>query len=126
MIRGLNFVLFIIAVLALVGVYALKNQSENIAGRKVALERSIASQRTQLSSLKADWAYLNQPGNIAPIIERHNDVLKLQVAKQDQFKFIGDLPMRPKKAKPDDAALDALFQAIATGEDPIAALIEAN
>lgn len=126
MIRGLNLVLFLVAILALVGVYAIKNQSEIIAARKVALERSIAEQRTQLSSLKADWAYLNQPGNIAPIIARHNDVLKLQVAQQDQFKFIGDLPMRPQMAKPDDAALDALFQAIATGEGPIAALIEAN
>ena len=126
MIRGLNFALIFTAILALVGVYVLKNQSETIAARKVALEKSIAEQTADLSLLKADWAYLNQPGHIEPIIQRHNDVLNLQIAQQKQFKSIEELPMRPVQIKPDDAALNALFEAIASGNDPIAALIEAN
>lgn len=124
MIKGLNVVLMITSVLALVGVYALKYQTVDTANEKIALERSIDKQENDLSLLKADWAYLNQPGHIEPIIRRHAESLGLDIVKQAQFIAIEDIPMR--SAAPDDAALVALFEALEAGVDPISVLIEAN
>lgn len=126
MIRVVNSVLMLVCVLSLVGVYLLKSHSETIAAEKAELTAAIEQQQADLSLLRADWAYLNQPGHIAPIIQRHQEELNLQVVKQTQFKSFEELPFRPVEAKPDDAAMTALFEAIALGEDPIAALIEAN
>lgn len=124
MIRVFNLVLALACVLALGGVYALKFQSEGIASRKLALESEIADQQDRLSLLRADWAYVNQPGYLEPIIDRHAENLGLAVIGASQFKSIDDLPMRP--ARPDPDALTALLQSLEIGVDPIAALIEAN
>lgn len=123
MIRGLNILLAITSLFALVGVYALKYRTVDTANEKLALERTIEKQESDLSLLKADWATLNQPGHIEPIVVRHADVLGLQVLQQEQFITIDDIPLRT--APPDADALTALFEALETGVDPIAALIEA-
>jgi hypothetical protein len=115
-IRTLNIVLTVTAVLALVGVYALKYSVEDTASSKAALERTIERQVAELSLLKADWAYLNQPSHIAPIVARHADVLGLQPIRQEQFGDFSDLPMRLEA--PDTQALDSLFESLAAGIDP--------
>lgn len=125
MIKGLNVFLAVICLLALVAVYALKYQTVDTANDKFALLAEIGAQQNELSLLKADWAYLNQPGRIAPIIERHAEVLELQRATQEQFVSIASLPMRPA-TEPDDGALIALLEALENGIDPISALIEAS
>jgi hypothetical protein len=125
MIKGLNVVLALVCLLALVAVYALKYQTVDTANEKIALLTKIDGQQNQLSLLKADWAYLNQPGRIAPIIERHAEVLELQIAEQEQFISIASLPMRPA-SEPNDGALLALLEALENGVDPISALIEAS
>ncbi len=124
MIRALNIVLAVACVLALIGVYGLKFQSEGVAGRQLALATEIASQHNQLSLLRADWAYVNQPGYLEPIIDRHAETLDLALLSAKQFKSIDDLPMRPARLDPD--ALTALLKSLESGVDPIAALIEAN
>ena len=124
MIRTLNIILFCTSAVGLVGVYGLKYSVEDIATAKAAVERNISRQEAALSLLKADWAYLNQPAYVAPIIARHQDTLGLQPTKQEQFGRMDNLPMRP--AAPDEAALDALFQSLDAGIDPIEQLIEAN
>ncbi len=124
MIRVLNTILAIACALALIGVYGLKFQSEGVAGRKVALTQTIADQQNQLSLLRADWAYVNQPGYLDPIIERHVETLNLAAIDAKQFKLLEELPMRPAQLDPD--ALTALLNSLETGVDPIAALIEAN
>jgi hypothetical protein len=125
MIKGLNVLLALVCLLALVAVYALKYQTVDTANEKIALLTKIDGQQNQLSLLKADWAYLNQPGRIAPIIERHAEVLELQIAEQEQFISIASLPMRPA-SEPNDGALLALLEALENGVDPISALIEAS
>lgn len=122
MIRLFNFILAMVASLALVGVYGLKYGVEDTAAHKSSLIRAVAQKKADLSLLQADWASLNQPGHIEPIIQRHAETLGLQVVDPKQFVNFDDLPMRP--AKPDVAALDELFLAIEAGYDPIAALIE--
>lgn len=117
MIRSLNVVLFFISILALAGVYVLKYQTETIADDKVAVMRDIARQTTNLSVLRADWAYLSQPNYIEPVVARHVDVLELQIISAEQFGTIADIPMRPQIT--DDAGLMALLQSLDAGIDPI-------
>ncbi|MBD8064175.1 hypothetical protein IC608_01625 [Devosia sp. PTR5] len=122
MIRSLNILLIFTSVAMLAGVYAIKFSIEGTASERTALTEQISDQEAQLSLLKADWAVLNQPGYIDPIIKRHQEELGVVPVKQEQFGSFADLPMRP--AKPDTAAMDALFQAIDEGVDPIDAILE--
>ncbi len=122
MIRNLNIFLLFVSVVMLAGVYALKFSIEGTASERTALAAQIEDQEGQLSLLKADWAVLNQPGHIDPIIKRHQDELAIIPVQQEQFGAFTALPMRP--AKPDTAAMDALFSAISAGIDPIDAILE--
>ena len=124
MIRVLNILLSVACVLALIGVYGLKFQSEGIASQKLELQTTITEQQNQLSLIRADWAYLNQPNYLEPIIDRHAETLDLALISSKQYKSIDELPMRP--AEPDPDALTELLRSLESGVDPIAALIEAN
>jgi hypothetical protein len=124
MIRTLNVILVCTSIAALVSVYALKYASEDIAAEKVQLQRTIDRQQSDLSLLKADWAYLNQPANVAPIVNRHVAELNLQKLAQDQFGNYEMLPMRMKA--PDTQALDSLFTSLNSGVDPIQQIISEN
>jgi hypothetical protein len=125
MIKTLNFILVCTSLVGLVGVYALKFHVEDTASAKSALERQIERQQASLSLLEAEWAYLNQPTHVAPIIARHNEVLMLQPTKPTQFAAIDSLPMRPV-VQLDTTALDVLFESLESGIDPIEQLIEAS
>ncbi|WP_338719998.1 hypothetical protein [Devosia sp. XK-2] len=122
MIRNLNIFLIFVSVAMLAGVYALKFSIEGTASERTALAARIEDQEGQLSLLKADWAVLNQPGHIDPIVKRHQAELAIGPVQQEQFGSFTALPMRP--AKPDTAAMDALFAAISEGIDPIDAILE--
>jgi len=117
MIRGINVLLLITSIFALVGVYSIKFQSETIEEQKMELSRSIAQQQAELSVLQADWAFFSQPSYIAPIVERHGEALNLQILVADQYGSIEDIPMRPEIIN--DSALTALFAALDEGIDPI-------
>jgi len=125
MIRTLNILMVGTSVLGLVGVYGLKYSVEETASEKVRIERQIDRQEAELSLLQADWAYLNQPAHVAPIVVRHQAALGLEPVKQEQFANMDGLPMRPVE-KPDGIALDALFESLDAGIDPIEQLIETN
>jgi len=122
MIRTLNIFLLVLSLAMLAGVYALKFSIEGTASERTALAAKIEDQEGQLSLLKADWALLNQPGHIDPIVRRHQEELGIGPVQQEQFGSFAALPMRP--AKPDTAAMDALFAAISEGIDPIDAILE--
>ncbi|HVX74350.1 MAG TPA: hypothetical protein VHB19_16220 [Devosia sp.] len=121
MIRSLNILLVCSAICMLVAVYALKYSVEDVAAEKVSLQRQIERQQADLSLLKADWAYLNQPANVAPIVNRHVAELNLQMLSQDQFGGLDILPMRLRA--PDTQALDSLFESLNSGVDPIQQII---
>ena len=125
MIRTLNILMVGTSLLGLVGVYALKYSVEDTASEKARLERLIERQDADLSMLQADWAYLNQPAHIAPIVARHHASLQLEPIKQEQFGGMAGLPMRPS-VEPDSGALDALFESLDAGIDPIEQLIKMN
>lgn len=121
MIRSLNVILVCSAIVMLIGVYSLKYSVEDVAAEKVTLQRTIERQEADLSLLKADWAFLNQPANVAPIVNRHVAELNLQTLSQDQFGTLQNLPMRLKA--PDVMGLDSLFESLNSGVDPIQQLI---
>ena len=121
MIRTLNILFVCSSICMLVAVYALKYSAEDVAAEKVNLQRMIERQQADLSLLKADWAFLNQPANVAPIVNRHVAELNLQPLSQDQFGGIDMLPMRLKA--PDTQALDSLFESLKSGVDPIQQII---
>jgi hypothetical protein len=121
MIRTLNILLVITSIGLLVAVYALKYSVEDVAAEKGALGRTIERQQADLSLLKADWAFLNQPANVAPIVTRHTAELNLQTLAQAQFGTYVNLPMRLKA--PDTNALDSLFESLNSGVDPIQQII---
>jgi hypothetical protein len=118
MIRTLNIVLTLTSVAALVGVYALKYSVEETASAKSAIERTIARQESDLSMLKADWAYINQPSHIEPIVDRHLEALNLQPLKQSQIGSFDLIPMRPQA--PDSEGLTELLESLEAGVDPAA------
>ena len=122
MIRRLTIFLICTSIIMLVGVYMLKFSIEGTASERTALTALIAQQEDELTALKADWAVLNQPAYIEPIVRRHQAELAIAQVEQKQFGAFADLPMRP--AKPDNAAMDALFLAIDAGIDPIDAILE--
>ncbi|GGA46671.1 cell division protein FtsL [Pelagibacterium lentulum] len=123
LLHKINVLLAVVSMFALVGVYAQKHMAELTAAEIRSIENAIAKQQADLSILRADWAYLNQPTQIQPIIKRHSEELNLQMAKASQFGSIDAIPMRPQM-RLDTDALDALFQSIEEGEDPIGALLE--
>jgi hypothetical protein len=122
LIRRINVFLILTSILMLVGVYMLKFSIEGTASERTALQAFIAEQEGELSLLQADWAVLNQPAYIEPIVRRHQAELAIEQVRQEQFGAFEALPMRP--AKPDSAAMDALFEAIDNGIDPIDAILE--
>jgi len=122
MIRRLNIFLICTSIVMLVGVYMLKFSIEGTAAERTGLISHISEQEDELSTLKADWAVLNQPGYVEPIVRRHQAELGIDQVQQKQFGSFADLPMRP--AEPDTQAMDALFQAIDAGIDPIDAILE--
>lgn len=122
MIRRLNIFLICTSIVMLVGVYMLKFSIEGTAAERTELQAHISEQEDDLTTLKADWAVLNQPAYVEPIVRRHEAELGVSQVQQEQFGSFADLPMRP--AKPDTAAMDALFLAIDAGVDPIDAILE--
>ncbi|MBI4923822.1 MAG: hypothetical protein HY834_18950 [Devosia nanyangense] len=121
MIRTLNIVFVCTSIFALIGVYALKYSVSETAAEKAAIQRQIERQQADLSLLKADWAFLNQPANVAPIVARHVAELNLQNLAQDQFGRFEVLPLR--LTAPDALALDSLFESLNSGVDPIQQII---
>jgi hypothetical protein len=123
--RRLNLFLLILAGLGFVGVYVLKFTIEHMAAERFTIAATIDQQQETLSLLNADWAFLTQPGHVAPIVARHQDVLELAQVDPRQFGRFDDLPMRPAQpAPPDVEALNSLFEMIDAGIDPIGSLIE--
>ncbi len=125
MLRTLNFILVCTSVVGLVGVYGLKYAVGETASEKVSIQRHIDRQESELSLLQADWAYLNQPAHVAPIVARNAEALGLMPTKPQQFGSMSDLPMRPV-FQMDDTGLDGLFQSLEAGIDPIEQLIKAS
>jgi len=114
--RAFNFFLLCTSFLALIMVYGQKYRTEEVQSQVIELQNEIAGQKQVLSALDAEWAYLNQPGRLQAIVERHAEFLDVAPIKIAQFGSIEDIPMRP--TTPDAQGLDALLMSLGAGIDP--------
>ena len=67
--------------------------------------------------MKANWAFLNQPSTIEPIVIRHAEALGIAPVASQQFGTIDAIPMRPA-TEPNSEALAMLLLALEAGLDP--------
>ncbi len=125
MIKWLNIILLFACIASLAGVYVVKFETIELTKQKNSYFNKGEQLKNDISMLKADWSFLNQPSYIEPVVRRHQVDLGLDILEQSQFININDIPMR-KETSLDDAALTALFEALDSGVDPIAVLIEAS
>jgi len=116
MIRMVNLFLALGCAVALVAVYGLKYQAEATAGNLKDLEARMEAKQNKLWILKADWAFLNQPSAIEPIVIRHAAALGVVPITAAQFGTIDQVPMRPSEIDPQ--ALEALLLSLEAGLDP--------
>ncbi|MCZ4272569.1 hypothetical protein [Maritalea porphyrae] len=114
--RAFNFFLLCTSFLALIMVYGQKYRTEEVQSQVIELQDEIAGQKQVLSALDAEWAFLNQPGRLQAIVERHADALNVAPIVIAQYGSIQDIPMRP--VAPDVEGLDALLMSLGAGVDP--------
>ncbi len=111
MIRWLQVVSVVAAAGAAVFVFQIKYRAEAVAERAAQLQRDLDQENETQSLLEAEWSLLIQPARVQALVERHQDVLKLQPLDPKQITRIENLPMRPAGATPDDeAALSAILE----------------
>ncbi|HUV32725.1 MAG TPA: hypothetical protein VMW31_04065 [Devosiaceae bacterium] len=115
--RTLNAILLVMSVFGLVAVYALKYRAEQTAAEIGAVENRIERKTEILTTLQADWAYLNQPSSLEPVVIRNAEALGVAPITGAQFGSLDDLPMRPA-TEPNSEALEALLLALEAGFDP--------
>jgi len=114
--RAFNFFLICTSFLALILVYGQKYRTEDVQTQVIELQSKIDQKLQIMSALEADWAYLNQPGRMQAIVDRHAETLNIAQINATQYGRFEDLPMRP--AEPDQQGLDALLSSLEAGIDP--------
>lgn len=92
MIRPLDAVLAALVVGGAVWTYTIKHEAEAAADRVSELRRKIAAERETIMFLKADWAFLNAPGRLERLVERHAEELKLKPLTAFQLVRLHELP----------------------------------
>jgi hypothetical protein len=116
MIRWVQALSVVAAVGTAIFVFQIKYKAEGVAEKATRLQRELDQENEAISLLNAEWSLLIQPARVQQLVERHNDVLKLQPIDPKQVARIENLPMRPTGPAPDDeAALSAILEA-PTGE----------
>ena len=111
MIRWLQAFSVMAAAGAAVFVFQVKYRAEAVAEQAVQLQRELDQENEAKSLLAAEWSLLIQPARVQELVQRHEDLLKLQPLDPVQIVRIENLPMRPTGPAPDDAeALSAILE----------------
>ena len=111
MIRWLQAFSVMAAAGAAVFVFQVKYRAEAVAEQAVQLQRELDQENEAKSLLAAEWSLLIQPARVQELVQRHEDLLKLQPLDPVQIIRIENLPMRPTGPAPDDAeALSAILE----------------
>ena len=117
MMRWLQVLSVMAAAVAAVFVFQVKYRAEAVAEQAIQLQRELDQEKEATSLLAAEWSLLIQPARVQELVQRHEDLLKLQPLDPVQIVRIENLPMRPTGPEPDDAeALSAILAAPV--EDP--------
>jgi len=85
-------------------VFILKKDAERDAEAIRELDRKIAAERQRISELLALWSGLDDPARLQALVERHNDVLRLESISARQIVTVGELAaaVREKTAREEE------------------------
>ena len=92
MIRFVSLLAVVLVVAAAVGLYRFKGESQQLVRHIASLHSQIDEEREQISVLRAEWNYLDQPSRIQELADRYLGLKRLDV---DQISVVEALPMRP-------------------------------
>lgn len=100
MVRYLNIFFLFLVVVGAAALYDMKLGAKDSASRVAELQREIEAEEEAIRQLKAEWSVLNQPDRLQRLVERYNDVLKLQPLDARQIVSADELPARPVMLEP--------------------------
>jgi hypothetical protein len=102
MIRWLQLGAAFAVILAAVAVFQVKYRADAAASQVAQLQRQVDEEQERISLLKAEWSYLIQPERIQGLVERHNEVLRLEPLETEQIGRLRDLRNLPPKRPRED------------------------
>lgn len=72
-------------------VFMMKKSAEQDARAIGELNIKIASERQRISELRAEWSALDHPARLQRLVERNNDVLRLEPIRPEQIARVGEI-----------------------------------
>ncbi|MCF3936437.1 hypothetical protein L1787_23880 [Acuticoccus sp. M5D2P5] len=66
-------------------VFMMKKDAERDAKAIGELQRKISAERQRISELEAEWSALDHPARLQALVDRHNDVLRLENITAEQI-----------------------------------------
>lgn len=91
MIRGMTLLWALLAVIAGVAMFMVKYEVQALEDDLRKANRQIRADREQIHVLQAEWAYLNEPGRLRDLAEKH---LGLKTFEPGQVITLAGLPPR--------------------------------
>ncbi len=92
--RTLNILLVLAMIVGAVLTYNTKYKAEAAARQVAELRHKVEDAKVGLSTLRAEWAVLDQPARLQGLVERHGAILNLAPFQPNQAVAIEDIPMR--------------------------------
>lgn len=96
MFRFINFILIGFLLAAAGFLYSVKYEAASDTGKITKLTREIAKEQDKINRLNAEWAYLNRPEYLQPVVEKHLDMRPVTLAQ------IGAMGLRERQAPAQD------------------------
>lgn len=72
-------------------VFVMKKDAEHDAHAISELNRKISAERQRISELQAEWSALDHPARLQALVDRHNDVLRLEAIKAEQIASVREI-----------------------------------
>ena len=81
MIRGTTFFSILLAALAGVGLFVVKNQVQSLETELTRINREIQLEKQDLHVLRAEWSHLNQPGRLEILAIKYLELKPLEATQ---------------------------------------------
>jgi hypothetical protein len=103
--RALNLILLAVMIFGAIITYDMKHDAEVAADNVARLQSDVASERDQISLLRAELSLLTQPSRLQSVVSTYQDYFQLKPFAPDQIGAINEIPLRPNAARDDIARL---------------------
>ncbi|WP_108658947.1 cell division protein FtsL [Acuticoccus kandeliae] len=101
-----RFAILAITVLAAtssaVSVFMMKKDAERDAKAIGELYRKISAERQRISELHAEWSELDHPARLQVLVDRHNDVLRLEPITAEQIATVVEVASAARRQKEEE------------------------